>query len=125
MYTESQPWQGSPLVINWEVIDRLKTLGKMDSTFFARIVSLFCCTADRTIEEIEESVRKNDRKALKHTAHRLRGSAANVGAKLLSERCAFVEQNAENFNQDEIDQSVALIRQELEVVKNAFETMTE
>ncbi|MGF6709076.1 signal transduction histidine kinase/CheY-like chemotaxis protein/HPt (histidine-containing phosphotransfer) domain-containing protein [Luteibacter sp. W1I16] len=59
-----------------------------------RVIDLFSLDAPRLVEAMLEAVRSNDADALRHAAHTLKSTSANVGAVSLSTSCREIEQLA-------------------------------
>ena len=60
----------------------------------AEVVELFARDAPRRLGVLREAVRRGDTAVLEQTAHALKGSAAHVGARVLTAVCARLEEVA-------------------------------
>lgn len=89
--------------LDLEVIERLIDLSSDpsgnigdDSGFFGEMIALFVETAPGIIKDIESAITRNDITNLTHHAHRLKGVCYNMGARLMGDYCAHLEENAKN-----------------------------
>jgi PAS domain S-box-containing protein len=83
------------------------------------LLELFLEQADLSITELEAALEGGDCDAWKKTAHRLKGSAANLGAAPLSASCEEAEQN-DGANKNDKASMLTNIETQLERVKNFF-----
>jgi CheY-like chemotaxis protein/HPt (histidine-containing phosphotransfer) domain-containing protein/anti-sigma regulatory factor (Ser/Thr protein kinase) len=74
---------------------RIASLRRMaqvsDPDFLVRLIAGFCESAPTCFAEIEAAIDAGDGEKLRQAAHRLKGSAANFGARRLVARCAEIE----------------------------------
>ncbi len=78
-----------------EVLQALRDLqrpGRPD--VLTRVIDLFSLDAPRLVADMLEAVKSNDADALRHAAHTLKSTSANVGAVSLSTSCREIEQLA-------------------------------
>ncbi len=79
-------------VIDYAVVERLKDLApKDDTTFLKSLNEMFAAQVQTLVKEIEDYGKANDLDAIFKTAHKLKGSSANIGAKRLAECCKKIE----------------------------------
>ena len=83
-------------LIDMAAIDRLKQLSDPQNQFMAKLVMLFMEQADGSIEEIKKHFADGNAVLTSKAAHKLKGSAMNVGAARLSKLCASIERSAIN-----------------------------
>lgn len=76
-------------IMDWERLD-LFTDGDPEEEKI--LIDLFITSADETLEVIKQQIETHDNEEWKKAAHRLKGSAANLGAKNLSDICDDAEQ---------------------------------
>lgn len=69
----------------------IRNLGTKGDSLLGRLVEVFEEEARKTMEAIRSAGRDGDATALLPLAHRLHGSAANIGASLLASACADLE----------------------------------
>ncbi len=66
------------------------------------VVLMFIDLTDKAIHELRASLDRNDQDAWKKTAHRIKGSASNFGAKALSKVCLEAEQGHEKSDEEKL-----------------------
>ena len=80
------------VVIDLGAINKIRAIqGKSNGALFGRVVSQFTVTAPQLVAAIRSSSDDDDGEALWRAAHSLKSSAAALGAKRLSNRCAQIE----------------------------------
>ena len=80
-------------LLDMEVIEMLKALGGDDEPgLFVELVDLFLEDARGNFEALSDALERADPEALEHTAHALKSSCGNVGARTLSKTCFQLEQ---------------------------------
>jgi len=80
-------------LLDMGVIAMLKELGGAEEPeLFEELVELFIKDSRHHLEELEEALRSGDSERLERTAHTLKSSSANIGARSLSRLCAQIEQ---------------------------------
>lgn len=72
-------------------IDMIRSLDKKGDSLLGRLVEVFADEAHKTIEALVAAERQGDRTAVHRAAHRLHGSASNIGAPALATACAALE----------------------------------
>ncbi|MFM7725633.1 MAG: response regulator, partial [Flavobacteriales bacterium] len=92
---ESKATSPVKAVIDRTVIDRLRemTIGS-DPDFFLKVIRMFLDQAEQVVERIEEELRYGNLQELSAQAHKLKGSALNIGALRLAEVCRQLEVQA-------------------------------
>jgi HPt (histidine-containing phosphotransfer) domain-containing protein len=79
-------------VLDLETIATLKALGGSDEPdLFVELVDLFVTDARTHIAALRRALEQHDLRTLERTAHTLKSSCANVGAKAMSDLCAELE----------------------------------
>jgi signal transduction histidine kinase/DNA-binding response OmpR family regulator/HPt (histidine-containing phosphotransfer) domain-containing protein len=82
-------------LLDMEVLAALRAMqrpGRAD--LLARVIDLFGRDAPRFAADMRSAIAAGDAEALRHAAHTLKSTSANVGATTLAERCRAVEQLA-------------------------------
>ena len=80
-------------LLDMAVIAMLKELGGADEPeLFEELVELFIEDSRHHLEELAEALRSGDSARLERTAHTLKSSSANIGARSLSRLCGQIEQ---------------------------------
>jgi CheY-like chemotaxis protein len=83
-------------LIDMAAIERLRQLSDSQNQFMVKLVMLFMEQAEGSIEEIKKHYQSGDATMTAKAAHKLKGSAMNVGASRLSKMCASIERSAIN-----------------------------
>jgi len=76
---------------------RLRTLRRASATgdtLVGRLIGSFLDRTPGALDELGEAARRRDPQRVRAVAHRLHGSAANLGARRLAERCAALAEQA-------------------------------
>ncbi len=81
---------GSP-VLDRSRIDMIRSLDKKGDSLLGRLVEVFADEAEKTMAALRSADEQGDRMALHRTAHRLHGSASNIGVPALAAVCAELE----------------------------------
>lgn len=90
------------------VINRLKDLApENDNEFLKNILDLYIKQLDRLKQDISAYHNAGDLENLYKSAHKLKGSSANIGAKLLESACRTVEEKGKNGDSNLIEKDVA------------------
>lgn len=76
--------------------------GELGDEVLTELVDLFVSEATGRVEAIAQAVQAEDLDALGRAAHALKGSALNLGARELSELCAFLEERARQGPGDDL-----------------------
>jgi signal transduction histidine kinase/DNA-binding response OmpR family regulator len=101
---DAQPDSGEPKPVssavdshrlNPEALERIRTLQRRDTPdLVGRVVSLFLTESDELLSDLERGLRDGRAEVVQSAAHRLKSSAANVGAEPLAESCRDLESAA-------------------------------
>ncbi len=86
----------SAALVDMTAIDRLKQLSDPENQFLVKLIMLFLEQSESSIEEIKKHFQNGDAILTSKAAHKLKGSAMNVGAKRLSKACSGIERLAIN-----------------------------
>ncbi|MBA2720623.1 MAG: response regulator [Chloroflexi bacterium] len=79
-------------------IDELRSMGGADVAFFAELIGTFLAEGERDVRQIRESVDLNDHDAVMRDAHRLKGSALNLGCRELAASADLLEARGRTGN---------------------------
>ncbi len=122
----------APQIIEESKITFLQDIqSKNDIEFFIELIDIYIIEFPKIINQISESVAKNDPIKLQFYAHKLKGSSLTMGIDIISEKAHQLETNARenNFAEDTkaivnglIIQSEIIIK-ELESIKNKYTHM--
>ena len=72
-------------------IEMIRSLDTKGDSLLGQLVDVFTQEAAKTMDDLRSADAQRDRRALHLCAHRLRGSAANMGAPSLASACADLE----------------------------------
>ena len=82
----------SNAVLDMAVVQRLRDMtAGSDPTFFSNVIAMFVEQGREITAEIEKLSKSEDWRAMSKLAHKLKGSALNIGANLLAEVCRQIE----------------------------------
>jgi HPt (histidine-containing phosphotransfer) domain-containing protein len=101
---------------------QLRMPGKPDP--LAELIDLFLQEAPEQVQLLENAVAQNDHTSLARTfsaASRLKGSASNLGARILAALCDEIEQTARNWSLADIPPLIDRVRHEFARVREALE----
>lgn len=89
--------EASPLGVRATISRRLVEIRDSDAAvepLVRRLVSSFLTRSPERLDRLAGALERGDAAAVAEEAHRLRGSAANLGAEALAARCAQLDQDA-------------------------------
>jgi len=113
--------QASDPVLDPDVIASLKELGGEDEPeLFVELVDLFLEDARAHLGFLSEALERGDALAIERTAHTLKSSCGNIGAKRLSRSCADLEQLGKHSRLEEAAELVRLAIGQYEEVRSAL-----
>ena len=96
--------------IDVEALNELREIMKDD---FDMLLDHYVSVSLELIDEMGTDLSRGDREALSRTAHSLKGSSLNLGAKALAQRCAVLEQQArETRSADSLEALIRCIAEE-------------
>ena len=97
----------SRLVLNPNTLNRLKEMTRgSDTTFFKKVLQMFIDQGDQMFIEIENALLFKDINKLGSFAHKLKGSALNLGAEVLAETCRIIELKGRNSDSTGIEELI-------------------
>ena len=77
-----------------------------------------CCS--ESLLKLLAAGSRDDRKALRATAHSLKGAALNLYAVSLANHCAFLESIADSADSDQIEDAIAQMHDEVGAAREAI-----
>src|SRR6266404_2822135 len=107
-------------VLDRQVLDQLRKLLKSKPEVFARVINLYLAESPKLVLKLKQAAAANDAPEIARTAHSLKSSSANVGAKLLSRYCGDIEASARRADTGEACKIVAEIETEHGRVQSAL-----
>ncbi|GAB4448842.1 MAG: hypothetical protein Kow0031_31340 [Anaerolineae bacterium] len=99
-----------------DAIDRLQ----LHQAEYLELLELFVASLDRRIDDIAQAIEQGDGTAVTHTAHNLKGIAANLGANRLSAVAARIESAGEARQFAEANSLLAELEQEVPSLRQAL-----
>jgi HPt (histidine-containing phosphotransfer) domain-containing protein len=103
--------------VDASVLTRLATLGRETGTDLLNdVIDLFVDNAAAYHAAFDEDLERQDRAHLKQLAHRLRGSAYNLGASRLAELCHVLENQAESADLADVALHIVSLKREIDFV---------
>lgn len=108
-------------VLDVQALDRLRELDPTgENRLMERVVSAFETSVARLMPQLEEALQSNELAGIRHVSHTLKSSSASMGAVKLSKMCSEIETMARQGQSDGMNQRVALLQAEVEVVRAAL-----
>jgi HPt (histidine-containing phosphotransfer) domain-containing protein len=113
----------APPVLDSVAINALKSLRRSTDKvdFFSEIVGLFLVNSPQVLLSIQKGVNDRDPDQLYSAAHRLKGSAANIGARQMESLCRILEDCGRNRTMDGTEEYLAQLEQAFLATKAALE----
>jgi HPt (histidine-containing phosphotransfer) domain-containing protein len=88
-------------ILDLQIVDSIKAVSHDDS-FASELYQLFVDQSTAVLKELDQAVQLQDLVATRRLAHRLKGSAANVGAAALSRKASLIETAIAQSRSDEL-----------------------
>ena len=108
-------------VLDRQVLDQLSALrtnGKPE--LLARTINLYLVESPKLMQKLKQAAGASDAPEIARSAHSLKSSSANVGARLLSQYCADIEASARRADTEEAGKIFAKIETEHGRVQSAL-----
>ena len=109
-------------VLDSSIIDELFAIAGKETI---DIIELFLKDAPESIASLQTGVAETDAETIRESAHKLKSSSANVGAKALSTAASLIEINARNQTLDSAETMVGLVVSEFARVRFALRLQIE
>ena len=107
----------SSSVLDTSRIDMIRNLDTKGDSLLGRLVEVFEEEARKTMEAVRTGDGDGDATALHRLAHRLHGSAANLGAPMLASACADLEAVTAEASESEGDVGALVAQVESELAR--------
>ncbi|WP_157603834.1 response regulator [Rhizobacter sp. Root1221] len=108
-------------VLDVQALDRLRELDPTgENRLMERVVSAFETSVTRLMPQLQEALQANELAGIRHVSHTLKSSSASMGAVKLSKMCSEIETMARQGQSDGMNERVALLLAEVEVVRAAL-----
>lgn len=91
-------------IIDFSVIDELKDVG--GDEFVAELVTMFLEQSEDIMKDIKTFSQSKDAVSLSKSAHKLKGSCLNLGAKDMGTMCQTIEHQSRENNLTDIDSNL-------------------
>jgi HPt (histidine-containing phosphotransfer) domain-containing protein len=91
----------------------------------ARVINLYLLESPKLIQKLKQAAGASDATEIARTAHSLKSSSANVGAKVLSRYCEDIEASARRADTEEARRICAKIETEHGCVQKALTAESE
>ncbi|WP_368006226.1 response regulator [Laspinema palackyanum] len=102
--------------------DRLEKISRGKIAVKRQLLQMFLETASQDLQPLERAIASQDYSQVKHFAHRLKGSAANMGVPILSDRAKELEEMACQHSLDGSTELLDSFRELLDAVDVFIET---
>lgn len=102
-------------------VDRLQDLSAGDVEFLQELVDMYIEDAENLLIELQTALRRAEPDELARTAHKLKGSSANMGANRVSETAKALEQLGKSEQFEDADRLMAHLESEIGFAKKAFQ----
>ena len=118
---EKQMNTATKQIINATALNRLKEMtGDVDITFLRKVLSMFIEQGEQQMEEIKAALAANQIQELGSQAHKLKGSALNIGAEELAETCRQMEMKGRENDGSGMKELVEKLIRDFESAKKAL-----
>ncbi len=107
------------------VLSQLATLDEDDPELFPSLVRQYLLDADERIERLHGALDSESYEPLRHTAHQLKGSSSQVGARFLSRFAGQLEEAAGAEDRERARELVAEVANEWNFVESALREVLE
>ncbi|MCX6291770.1 MAG: ATP-binding protein [Bacteroidetes bacterium] len=98
-------------MIDESLIQRLKEMAPGDPNFLKDVVNMFMSQAPIIIHDMDTSCKSHAYEKMGEAAHKLKGSALNIGAKKLAELCRIIEIRGRSNDGSECDAMIVSVRE--------------
>jgi CheY-like chemotaxis protein len=94
-------------LIDSKMIERLHEMSDGDESFFVSLVQMFIKQSDQSVEEIIAFVNAGEIQKAASAAHKLKGSALNLGANKLADICKHIENAGREHDLQSMKEGIA------------------
>jgi two-component system, sensor histidine kinase and response regulator len=110
--------------LDHSVLEHLRSLQSKDEPHLLReLIQMFLEDTEERIEKLREAVREEDLESLRHEAHSLRGSSANMGAPTIARISRELEHAGDSGNPEKASELLGTLEQEFGRVRPALQTV--
>ncbi len=111
-------------LIDIKLFDRLQVMADDDPTFIQKLITLFVEQSDEIVSEMDVIADKNDYIAMSQAAHKLKGSALNLGGRQLGEICKTIENLCESKDFSEIETQLSRLKEVYKLTVEKFKLLS-
>jgi len=112
-------------LIDLKLFERLQVMADDDPTFIKKLITLFIEQSDEIVSEMEVIADKNDYTAMSQAAHKLKGSALNLGGRQLGEICKRIEELSASNDFSEIEVQLSNLKEIYKLTVEKFKELSE
>ncbi|WP_127997055.1 Hpt domain-containing protein [Piscinibacter defluvii] len=117
---------GTGRVLDAAALDKLRELDpRGDNRLIQRVMQAFETSVARLLPQLREAERSGDPGGIRHVVHTLKASSASIGALLLSQQCAEIENRIRVGESDGLEPRLASVYAEIDKVLKAVRAWTE
>jgi HPt (histidine-containing phosphotransfer) domain-containing protein len=98
------------------VLDQLNKVPEL----LARVINLYLVESPKLMQKLKQAARASDAPEMARSAHSLKSSSANVGARMLSRYCEDIEASARRADTEEACKILAKIEREHSCVQSTL-----
>lgn len=110
-------------ILNSTVINRLKEMTSgADPTFFSQVIQMFMDQSDEVVTQITSLLPVMDLPKMSSLAHKLKGSALNIGANKIAETCRLIEIKGKDLDSSGMSDLVKRLATELVLTKGELKS---
>ncbi len=112
------------VILNMNTVNRLKEMtAGSDPSFFSEVIKMFINQADEEVYEMSKAFSSKNLSLLTSHAHKLKGSALNLGAEAMAETCRKIEINGKDIDIEDLDVLVKRLAQQLILTKGELKSL--
>ena len=120
-HAAGQAVESSAAAIDQSVLDVIRDMeDEDDPDMLAEIIGLYIDRAPELLQSLEEAIANTDAESLRVTAHTLKSSSANVGARVLADLCRELEEMGRCGSLDNAATRLAVLHNEYQRVNAAL-----
>lgn len=79
-------------ILDDQVLENMKVIAEDDEEFLVNLIQMFLERVPGVLKDMELALQTKDPKRLERSSHSLKGSAGNIGAKLMMNQCQQLEE---------------------------------
>jgi HPt (histidine-containing phosphotransfer) domain-containing protein len=106
--------------IDPRALENLRDVLDGDPELLNELIDLFLVDAPALMQSLNDAVERQDAESLTQTAHSLKGSASNLGARGMAAVCAHLERRGRAGSLRGAESACRTLRKEFEVVRDAL-----